>query len=194
MNEEQNMMQSIQNVRELAYQSKQLLKETDRIMEKNGYEPLRGTRVYAKWNDNLNERYQENRSFLPPFMARYYILSDGPADKNRVTIFGITVQLYHASLPDLPPLFIGGRIEMDHVPGYDREIESHWLKAALLDREHRGDFTYDETFYKSSRVVEKEDLHNVTAEVMATSLLSIQSVEEIERFMTLMLTSWQSTK
>ncbi|WP_077212384.1 hypothetical protein [Bacillus dakarensis] len=134
MDDNSNLIQSINNVRNLIHNSILILRDLDTLLSKYSFQPLNGNALGSESSKSLYQSMTGYRTFLPQYMARQYALENDIEERKVKKILFTNIQLFHGYYDEIPPVLINSIISLpNHPKNLKNDIQNWWLKNTVYE-------------------------------------------------------------
>ena len=127
MNENTNLITSIENVVTLINNSIILFRDFDKELNKLGFSPVDENNLSTSTTNSISQSPDAGKSLFPQFISRTYTKTNNNVDK----IIQINAQFYHGNYFDLPPTLISSIILLP--PNHSPKYGVHWIKEVAFE-------------------------------------------------------------
>lgn len=134
MDQQANMIHSINNVRNLINNSILILRDLDTLLSKHRFQPINGNALGSESSKSLSQSMSWYRTFLPQYMARQYALESEIEEKTVRKILFTNIQLFHGHYEEIPPVLINSIITLPkNAKNLKNDIQNWWLKNTVYE-------------------------------------------------------------
>lgn len=134
MDQQKNIIQSINNVRQLINNSILILRDFDTILSKYGLQPIYGNAIGTESSKSINQSMSDYRTFLPHYMARQYALESEIEENAVKKIIFLNIQFSHGQYDEIPPTLTCSVIVLPEIiQNIKNDIQNWWLKNTLYE-------------------------------------------------------------